>query len=200
LPYTLNGLSLSVNLVPAPIYQLSNVNGKQQVTFQTPCEVAPGSNGTVVIQINGATTTVTGVPILQAQPGIFFATGSNGNSYGAVISADDSSGYVTALNPAKRGHNYYLIATGLGQVNPATATDSPGVVGQNVVLQTVVGVSDNGVPVFAQIYQPGEIGVYAVGFTIPLTSPTGVDQKLALGVVVNGQTIFANTVLLPAVQ
>jgi uncharacterized protein (TIGR03437 family) len=199
LPYTLNGLSLSVNLVPAPIYQLTNANGKQQVTFQTPCEVAPGSNGTVVIQINGATTTVTGVPILQAQPGIFFATGSNGNSYGAVISADDASGYVTALNPAKRGHNYYLIATGLGQLNPATATNSPGVVGQNVVLPIVVGVSDAGVPVFAQIYQPGEIGVYAIGFTIPPTSPTGVDQKLALGVVVNGVTTFAN-VLLPAVQ
>jgi uncharacterized protein (TIGR03437 family) len=199
LPYTLNGLTLSVNGVPAPIYQLSNTNGKQQVTFQAPCEIAPSGNGTVVIQISGATTTVTGVQIVTAQPGVFFYTGTNGKAYGQVISADDGS-YVTASNPAKRGRNYYLVATGLGQVTPATATDSAGVNGQNINLQVIVGVSNLGVPVFAQYYQPGEIGVYVIGFTIPLTSPTGTDQPLALGVISGGQTLFANPVFLPSVQ
>jgi uncharacterized protein (TIGR03437 family) len=195
---TLNGLSLSVNVTPAPIYQLSNTNGKQQVTFQTPCEVAPSSNGTVVIQINGATTTVPGVTILQVQPGIFYATGTNGTNYGEVI--DSNGNYVTALNPAKRGGNYYLIATGLGQTTPPTATNSLGVSGQSVALPVIVGVSNLGVPVFQQTYQPGAVGIYVIGFTIPLTNPSGVDQPLVLGVISNGQTIFSNTVYINSVQ
>jgi uncharacterized protein (TIGR03437 family) len=193
LPYTLNGLSLSVNGVPAPIYQISNTNGKQQVTFQTPCEVAPSTTGTVVIQLSGATTTVPNVVILAAQPGIFFSTGGDGNPDGYVISADDGS-YVTTGNPAKRGHNYYLVATGLGQVTPATSTDSAGIAGQSVALPVIVGLSGGGVPVFSSTYQTGEIGIYAVGFTIPLTNQTGINQPLVLGVQVNGQVAFSNTV------
>jgi len=198
LQYTLNGLSLSVNGVPAPIYQLSNTNGKQQVTFQTPCEVAPSTNGTVVIQLSGATTSVTGVLILAAQPGIFSYTGSDGNPDGYVISADDGS-YVTAANPAKRGHNYYIVCTGLGQVSPATSTDSTGL-GQSVVLPVIVGLSGGGVSVVSATYQTGEIGIYAVGFTIPLTNQTGPNQPLVLGVSVNGNVVFSNTVYLPQVQ
>jgi uncharacterized protein (TIGR03437 family) len=197
-PYTLNGLSMTVNGTPAPIYQISNTGGKQQVTFQTPCEATPGTNGTVVIQLNGATTTVPGVLILQAQPGIFNTIGANGNAYGAVI--DSNGNYVTATNPAKRGQNYYLVATGLGQVTPATATDRLGVNGQNVNFQVIVGVSGLGVPVFEQIYQPDAVGIYIIGFTIPLTNPTGVDQPLALAVTVNGQIIFGNPVFLNSVQ
>jgi uncharacterized protein (TIGR03437 family) len=195
---SLNGLSLSVNGTPAPIYQLSNTNGKQQVTFQTPCEAAPGNNGTVVIQLNGATSTVTGVTILPVQPGIFYSTGSNGTAYGEVI--DSKGNYVTTLNPAIRGNNFYLIATGLGQTTPPTATNSTGVNGQNVALPVIVGVSNLGVPVFEAIYQPGAVGIYVVGFTIPLTNPAGVDQPLVIGVTSNGQLIFSNTVYLNSVQ
>jgi uncharacterized protein (TIGR03437 family) len=198
LPDTLNGLSLTVNGVPAPIYQISNTNGKQQVTFQTPCESAPGNNGTVVFTINSAASTVTGVNILQVQPGIFNAVGANGLPYGEVI--DSRGNYVSATNPAIRGQNYYMIVTGLGQVTPATATGSLGTNGQNVPLTIVVGVSNLGAPVFEQIYQPDAVGLYVIGFTIPLTNPAGVNQPLAVAAVVNGQTIFGNPVYLNSVQ
>lgn len=204
LPYTLNGLSLTVNGIPAPLYQLSNTNGKQQVTFQTPCEASVTTNGTVVLSLSGGTSTVTGVQILAAQPGIFAygatsSTTGNPISYGDLISGDDGS-YVSATNPAKRGHTYYLIATGLGQVTPAAATNSVGINGQTVAAQVIVGVDNLGVPVTTAYYQPGEIGVYVVGFTIPLTNPTGTDQPLALGMYVNSQLTFANTVYIPVVQ
>jgi len=198
LPTTLDGLSLSVNGVPAPIYTLSNANGKQQVTFQTPCEATPASNATVVIQLNGATTTVTGVTVLAVQPGIFYSVGSNGTFYGELI--DSNGNYVSATNPAIRGQNYYMIATGLGQVSPATATDSLGINGQSVPLQVVVGVSNLGVPVFQQSYAVDQTGLYVIGFTIPLTNPAGTNQPLVLGVVSNGQTIFSNTVYINSVQ
>jgi uncharacterized protein (TIGR03437 family) len=201
LPLTLDGLSLSVNGEPAPIYQLSNTNGKQQVTFQTPCDAAVGNNAVVVVSLNGATTTVPGVSILAAQPGIFFYTAADGNPYGQVI--DSHGNYVTATNPATLGGNYYLVATGLGPVTPATATDSLGVNGQNVVDQVIVGVANAGVPVFAAYYQPGEVGVYVIGFTIPSNLTllnTGQDQPLALAVEVNGQLVFGNGVYIPVVQ
>jgi uncharacterized protein (TIGR03437 family) len=193
LPYTLNGLSLSVNGVPAPIYQISNTNGKQQVTFQTPCEVAPSTSGTVVINLSGAQTTVQGVLILAAQPGIFFSTGGDGNPDGYVISGADGS-YVSATNPAKRGGTYYMVVTGMGQVSPATSTDSAGIGGQTVALPVIVGLSGGGISVVSSTYQTGEIGIYAVGFTIPLTNQTGINQPLVLGVTVNGQVAFSNTV------
>lgn len=198
LQYTLDGLSISVNGVPAPIYQLSNTNGKQQVTFQTPCQVAPSSNGSVAIQLNGAATTVNGVTILQAQPGIFYSTGSNGLAYGEVI--DSNGNYLTATNPAVRGGTYYMVATGLGLVAPPTATNSLGINGQNVILQTIVGVNNLGVPVVQAIYQPEAIGIYVIQFTIPTTASPGTNQPLVLAEVANGQTIFSNTVYINSVQ
>jgi uncharacterized protein (TIGR03437 family) len=200
LPYVLNGLTVSVNGTPAPIYQLSNTNGKQQVTFQTPCEATPGNNGVVALNLSGAITIVQGVQILAAQPGIFNYVATDGNTDGYVISADDGS-FITLANPAKRGHNYFLIATGLGQVTPATATDSVGINNQNVVYQTTVGIANSGVPVFEAIYQPNETGIYAVGFSIPstltLSTSTGINQNLALAVTVNGQLVFGNQVFIP---
>jgi hypothetical protein len=93
-----------------------------------------------------------------------------------------------------------MIATGLGPVTPNAVPGSRGVAGQTVNAQVIVGVDNLGVPVFAQFYQPGGIGTYLIGFTIPLTNPAGMNQPLALGLVVNGQVIFANSVYLPAVQ
>jgi uncharacterized protein (TIGR03437 family) len=93
-----------------------------------------------------------------------------------------------------------MIVTGLGQLTPATATGSLGVNGQNVLLQTIVGVDNLGVPVVAAYYQPEAAGIYVVEFTIPATNPPGTNQPLVLGVIVNGQTIFSNTVYINSVQ
>jgi uncharacterized protein (TIGR03437 family) len=205
LSYSLAGFSMSVNGIPAPIQAVSNVNGVQQVNFQTPCEVAPGS-ATVVLTVNGVTTTITGVQINQVEPGIFYYTGSNGKPYGVVISATDGS-YVTANNYAKRGGNYFLIVTGLGQANPTLVSNNTGD-NQSVVLPVVVGVSNAGVPVLSAEYSPGLVGVYAVEFTIPTTTstgapwPTGPDQPLAIyATLPNGQQVFASgSTLLAGIQ
>jgi uncharacterized protein (TIGR03437 family) len=198
LPYTLAGLSLTVNGTQAPISQVSNMNGTQQVTFQTPCEVAGSSTATVVVQINGGLTTVAGVSVLEVQPGIYYSTGAGGKAYAQVL--DSNGNYLSATNPAKRGQTYYLVATGLGQVTPAAKTNAVGTPGQTVNLAVIVGVSNVGVPVVEQIYQPGAIGLYLVGFTIPLTNPTGADQALALAVILNGVAAFGNTAYLNSVQ
>jgi uncharacterized protein (TIGR03437 family) len=198
LPYALGGVSLTVNGLQAPIESVANENGTQQATFQVPCELAPGA-ATVVVTVNGSNTTVQNVPVFAAQPGIFTFQGANGKVYGAVQSASNGS-YVTPTNFAVRGQTYYLIVTGMGQTLPATSTDSGGIANQSVALQVVVGVNNAGVPVLSAQYQEGQIGVYLIAFQIPLTAPTGPDQNLAVAVIVNGQTIFGNGVLIGGVM
>ncbi len=191
---------MTINSIPVPIQALANQNGQQQANFQTPCQIQPGT-ATVVVTANGQTVSVTGVQVLQAQPGMYPSPvqGTSGITYGAVISAADGS-LVTLTNPAHLGQNYYLIATGLGQVTPAAQTDSVGVAGQNVVLPVVVGVNNAGVPVISAQYAQGAIGAYLVEFQIPLNAPTGTNQNLALAVVINNQLVFGNTLVLPAVE
>jgi uncharacterized protein (TIGR03437 family) len=193
------GVTISINGVPTPIFNVVNQNGTQQVTFQTPCETLGNSSATVIITVNGTSTTVTGVPTLVAQPGIF-------NGY--VISAADGS-LVTASNPAKRGGTYIMVATSLGQTSPPILTNSVGIANQNLVAQTVVGVANYGVPVNAVQYLQSQIGFYLVNFTIPTTVtqpggtvpfPTGNNVPLSLGVIYNGQTLFSAPSSLAAVQ
>ena len=198
LPLNLSGVSITVNGVQAPIQAVANQGGKEQVNFQTPCEVPPGSASVVVTVSGGGNTTVTGVPVLQAQPGIFTFQGATGKAYGAVIRALDGS-YVTPTNPAHRGETYYLVVTGLGLVNPPTATNSTGIAGQDVVVQVIVGVHDAGVPVISAQYLVGWIGAYIVGFQIPADAPTGPDQTLAIAAIVNGQVVFGNPAFLAGV-
>jgi uncharacterized protein (TIGR03437 family) len=195
LPYTLGGVSMTINNVSAPLLSVSNSNGVQQVNFQTPCELSPGS-ATAVITVNGATTTVTGIQVLAVQPGIINYAGPGGKPYGFVIRALDGS-YVTPSAFARRGETYYLVVTGLGQTTPPIITNAAGTGSQLLPLsQVIVGVDNFGVPVTLAEYASGQIGVYVIGFTIPLTAPTGPDQPLA--VEING--VFGNAVYLPGVQ
>jgi uncharacterized protein (TIGR03437 family) len=145
-------------------------------------------------------TTVQGVPVLQAQPGIFTYAGPNGKLYGAVIRALDGT-YVTPSSLAHRGETYYVVATGLGQVTPATSTNAAGTGAQTVAAPVVVGINNAGVQTSPAQYVQGSIGVYIVGFQIPQSATTGTDQPLALAIVVNGQNVFGNqAVFIPGVQ
>ena len=203
LQYTVAGVSISVQQgglsVPAPIQAVANVNGVQQVNFQAPCELTAGT-ATVVINVNGGSSTTPGVPVLAVQPGIFTFTGPSGQTYGAVIRAVDGS-YVTPSNPARRGERLFMVVTGLGQATPAIVTNSAGTGSQNVNLPVVVGISDRGVPEFSARYLQGSIGAYLVDFQVPIDSPIGPDQNLAIAVLTNNGTtfVFGNQVFLPAV-
>jgi uncharacterized protein (TIGR03437 family) len=196
LPYTIVSTSITVNGIPAPLVYLSNQNGVQQAAFQTPCETITGA-ATIAVTVGGATTTVTGVQV-ATQPGIFSYAGPNNKSYGQVIRGLDGS-YVSPSNLARRGETYYMVATGLGQTTPPALTNAAGA-GQSIpTSQVVVGLNNAGVPVISVQYVA--IGVYYVGFQIPLNAQQGNDQNLALGAIVGGQTIYDNqSALIPGVQ
>jgi hypothetical protein len=198
LPYTVAGLSMTINAIPTPIQAVANENGVQQVNFQTPCETAGSTSATVVISVNNTNTTVTGVPVFAAQPGIFTYAGPNNLPYGAVFG---NGNYVTPNNLAQRGQTYYVVVTGLGQTNPPMITNSPGSASENVAASLIVGVNNNGVPVVSAYAYPDQIGVYLVGFQIPLTTPTSSTAvPLSVAAVVNGTVMYSNSVFLAGIM
>lgn len=198
LPYTLQGFSMTINNVPVPLLSISNVNGSQQVNFQTPCETQPGV-ASAVITINGNNTQVLGIQVLPALPGIINYAGPNNLPLGFVISAADGT-YVTPSNPAKTNNTYYLVLTGLGQTTPPITTNAAGTGSQTIPLSNlIVGLNNAGIPVTLAEYAAGQTGVYVIGFHIPAGAPTGPNQPLTVAILENGSYVFANPVYLPNV-
>jgi uncharacterized protein (TIGR03437 family) len=198
LPLSLAGVELTVNGVPAPIHSVSNVAGREQVNFQTPCETAPGL-ATVVIRIGGGTpTTISGVPVFIAQPGVFEYTAANGRRYAAVLRPDGS--WVSPENPARAGETLRIIVTGLGVVNPVTGTNRIGIGGQLVPLTLITGLNNAGVRTISGEYSALGVGLYAVNFEVPASgvigdiSVIGTNVPLAVAAVLpSGEAVFGNS-------
>lgn len=200
-PYSLAGLSITVNNFPAPIQAVANDQFGQRANFQAPCEIT-GDTATVVVTVNGATSTITGVKLFSVQPGIFTYTGSNNKVYGGVIREADGT-YVTAANPARQGEKLYVVVTGLGQTTPTLVTNSVGTGTQNVNLPTLVFMGDRVMPGLSARYLFGWVGAYLVEFQLPKDAPTGPDQQLLVVETSPDGNDFlgvSNTVLLPAVS
>ena len=194
LPTLFQGVDLTVNGIAAPIYYV----GPNAVAFQTPCETQPGL-ATVVMRVNGGTTTISGVTVSALQPGIFettFPATGTSKKYAVLIRPDGS--YVTPDNPAHRGEQIKMFATGLGQVSIPTGTGKAGVGGQTVNATALVGVNNGGVRLISTEYMNGEIGLYIVTFEIPADTQTGTYQPLALVVAgTDGNSVFSNPSYLP---
>ncbi len=196
-----SGVSLRINGVLAPILAVSNQNGKQQVNFQTPCEATPG-NATVVVTVNGVETTIQGVPVFAAQPGISTFI-ENGKNYPVVLRAKDNS-LVRPNNLPSTGETLYLLyVTGMGLVTPSTATNQNGGQNQTAILQPNIGVNNRGNTTQAARYSFGQIGLYYIEFKIDRDPAKGVGQvstdvPFTVLVNVNGTPMFSQPgVLLP---
>jgi len=172
-----NGFSVSFNGVNAPIYYIANVAGQESAAIQVPFETPTGSVSVTVNAANGGSTSTT-VQVQAYAPGVF--TSGSGNL--AVVVRPDGS-FVGANNPARRGENIRVYITGLGQVSPATATNSAGVPGQAVLANLITGLNNGGVPLVSAEYAQGLVGVYVVTMTVPSNTQTGPSQPLAIGVV-----------------
>ena len=198
LPYTLAGVTITINGTPAPLQAVSNQNGIQQVNFQTPCELVTGSPATVVVQVGSVSTQVTGVTVYPAQPGVFTYAGPSGINYGYVI--DSNGNALTPSNLAQAGKTYYLFATGLGAV-PGVTTDSEGTNQTLPASSVTLAINNTPVTVNSVQYLQGALGEYLIAFTIPVPFGTGTNLPLALGMTVNGQTFYDNSpVALPGIH
>ena len=192
LNYTVATDTVTVGGAQAPIYNVANVNGTQQVTFQVPCSVTPGTSVPVVVTVGTGSATVN-TTVLPASPGVFQSQYTiNVQGFGtlpvAVVLKPDGT-LVSPSNPARQGEKVVAYVTGMGPTLPSVATNALppfGGVPSTVTDQVIVGVNNAGVPVnFAQLSED-LIGVYLVGFTVP----TGVSGNVvfSIGVVPTGSS------------
>jgi len=177
LPTTLGQVSITVNGTPAPILAVANANGREQVNFQVPWEVAGQSNATFVVSFSGTPSVPANVALSEMQPAIYSSDGTQ-----AVVVHNVDYTLVTPSKPLVAGEYAFLYAAGLGRVTntPATAAGATGVAPYSTT-QTSVGVRVANLPAEVQFagLAPGFVGVYQVNFRMPTGVPSG-SQDLVL--------------------
>lgn len=182
-PYSLSLLNVSIQVAgrTAPIVSLANVDGKEQATFQTPCDVPAGAASLRVQVSEGSSTFPVNVELVQ--PGIFETVDSAGKSIGVIVKANGT--YMTRENPVERGENVIGFFTGLGQLITPITTNNPGSFSEPspVAAQVIIGVNNEGAPVLSATMAPGLVGIYVVQFTVPTDATTGLDRPYGVGAI-----------------
>ncbi|MBI3281836.1 MAG: PQQ-dependent sugar dehydrogenase [Acidobacteria bacterium] len=178
LPLELQGTSLTINGVPAPLYAVARAGGQEQINFQAPYEISGSRTATLVVTSQGQASLPVTVAVEDEHPGLFVLPG------GGAAALDSAGRVISRDNPARRGQPVSIFATGLGRAanEPATgqpAPSSPPAAG-NVTPQVTIGAA--AAPVGFSGLAPGFAGLYQINVTVPLTAATGdVDLVVALG-------------------
>ncbi|MFN7542344.1 MAG: Ig-like domain-containing protein [Acidobacteriota bacterium] len=194
-PLRLNNVGIEIGGRTAPILSLANVSGREQATFQAPCDLTPG-NSTIRVTVNEGSSTAP-VTVLEVQPAIFETTDSAGRRIGVVVKADGT--YLTRENPAVRGENLIGFFTGLGQTVTPMSTNNPGLFTNPspVAAQIIIGINNEGAPVVSATMAPGLVGIYVVQFAVPDNATTGVDRPYGIGAIgSNGAYVGGNPSLI----
>jgi uncharacterized protein (TIGR03437 family) len=194
LPYSINGTSVLVNNVPAPLYAVANVNGQEQINFQVPWEVQ-GMNlpytvpaATIVVVNNGTLS-----PAMRAFFHPIFPTIVTSDGKQAVAVHADYS-VVTSQNPAHSGKAITFYGTGFGPVTPLPATGAPAGSSPPSILNRVPSVTinaHNATVLFAGL-SPGSVGLYQFNVVIP--DQVGIGN---LNVLINVGGTNSNLVTIP---
>lgn len=170
LPFSLGGVSMTVDGVPAPILAVANVNGVEQVNFQTPWEVAGRIQAQVIVRRDGISSAGVSVPVLAHQPGVFTWDGTE-----AIAVHNAGFTLVTQASPLEAGEFAFVYAEGIGAVSnrPATGAGSPTV--PLAVAQAGVSVTIAGIPCEVPFVglAPGFVGLYQLNFRVPEGLPSG---------------------------
>jgi uncharacterized protein (TIGR03437 family) len=185
LPYLLAGDRVSFANGQAPIFNVAHVGNQEQVTVQVPCDLTPGSNVPVTVNVSGGSITVN-VTVLPASPGIFETVGSDGHGYAVLLRQDGS--FVSLTNPARRNEIIRMYVTGMGPTSPVVGTNQfpTPVTDANVTGQVIVGVNNAGVRVVSARVAPNLIGVFEIAFQVPSDAITGNTVVLSVAVNVPG--------------
>jgi len=191
LPYTLGGVTVEVNGIPAPLFFVS----PGQVNFQVPWEVEYYNRVTVAL-INGTqSSTSLQVSVAPAAPALF-STSGRGSGQGAISISGSSAiaapaGAFTGSRPAGRGEFLQIYATGMGQVSRIQGDGQPKSNAPLAITKTP-DVTIGGVPAAVSFsgLAPGAVGLYQINVQVPDGAPFGD----AVPVVVSLDGATSNTV------
>ena len=212
LPHSIHGLSVTFGGVPAPIVSVAMGATNPEVTLQVPCEVAPGPSVPVTVKVGGGSTTLN-IPVQAVSPGIFQMAMSDGVVRAVLVRDDGSFADIGGTdvwdpeNPARRGENVRIYATGLGSTLPLVFTDdiqnpNADLIGFDATVASVVQagiVGFGGLQVISARQAPDLIGIYEVQVLLPAGAPTGNSVPIAISVVPIGanSAVSSNVSLIP---
>ena len=184
LPTSLDGVTVTVNGTPAPLFFVS----PGQINLQTPFTVQ-GPTANIIVTNNGQASPPVEVPVAATSPGIF-SVQQTGFGPGIVTHADFS--LVTAQNPARLGEVVIIFLTGLGAVDPSFPDGTPGPVSPlsqttdpNISVQFG---GETGTVLFSGA-APGFVGLYQLNVQIPTTAVTG-----TIGIAIQTSNAFTDFV------
>ncbi len=184
LPTQLNGVSVTIGGIEAPLY----FGSSGQINAQLPNELEAGQQYELYANVNGLYSNPVTVNTTAVQPGLAsFADGT-------VIAQDLSYSLITADHPAHAGEVIILYATGMGATNPpvATGTVAPNSPLSNVTMTPQVTVGGANAKVIFAGLSPGSVGLYQIDVTIPTGAGTG-----SVPLVMKQGGVAANTVMVP---
>jgi uncharacterized protein (TIGR03437 family) len=174
LPRALEGIEVRVNDNAAPLLAVVRSGDNEQINFQVPWELQPGTNARIQVVNGSARSEVVEVPLLPVAPGVF---GLNATDALLIRWRD----FTIATNPLVRGETYILYATGLGLMDLPVATGSA--LNQAARLQRAATLRIGGITCDIDYAgaAPGFVGVYQVNFRPTPAVPSG-NQDLILSI------------------
>ncbi len=194
LPTTVNGVSVRVNGILAPLLFVGaganfGSNGAYQINFQLPFETNPG-NASVVVTYNSVPVSTEVLTVRASSPGLFSFTG-DGAGQAAVLNQDYQPN--GAARPEARGRVIQIYATGTGAALldnatrltalPATGTAPPGDGSKLYVTNFTPTVTIGGVAATVEFsgLAPGFVGLWQINARLPANAPTGNAVPLVIG-------------------
>ena len=168
-PKSLLGVSVTVNVIPAPLYYVSPGLISGVVPF-----AASGSTATVVVTSNGVTSNSVAVPLALTAPGIFTLL-QNGLGDGATLHANYY--LVSAANPARPREVVLVFLAGLGAVSPTVPDGDPAPAAEPLArVISNASVTIDGLPctVSYKGLAPMYAGLYQLNIQIPVGLAPGV--------------------------
>jgi uncharacterized protein (TIGR03437 family) len=181
---TMNGTSVIVGGIPAPLYYVS----AGQINAQLPFELTPGNQYQLLISANGALTTPDTVQLSAATPGLAAFADST------LIAQHGDGTLVSTTAPAQPGEYLVAYLAGMGATNatPASGAASPGSPLALPSLAPMLTLNGAVYPIAFAGLTPGLVGLYQMNFQVPAGLPAG-----NLTLVVNQNGTPSNRTVLP---
>ena len=162
-------MKVSVNGREAPLFAVVNLNGQEQVNFQTPWETETRT-AQVVVTRDGLASSPVEVGVQPVQPGIFELNGGE-----AIVVRAAGNSLVTPAQPLRPGELVYIYATGLGPVdaNPGTGNAGPGASLARARTSPSVTIDGAECEVLFAGLAPDFVGIYQVNIRVAPAARSG---------------------------
>jgi uncharacterized protein (TIGR03437 family) len=167
---SMNGVSVTVDGISAPIYSIANQNGVEVVNFQVPWELIGRPQAQVVVLRNGQSSTPIAVSVWPQQAGVYAM-----NTNQAIVVHNTGYTLVTPDAPLTAGEYAFVYASGIGIVSNQPATGAGALASPLSRAQAAVTITLGGIPceVLFVGLAPQLVGVYQINFRVPTGIASG---------------------------